>query len=80
MDEVDKELAKMIRKTKKSAKDSAKGAGQVAQAVSVLAVFQRAGVVPNALLREVRPPHEDVPEWDAIVLDAKAFLGRIGMR
>lgn len=78
MDEVDKELAKMIGETRKTAKDSAKGAGQVAQAVSILAVFQRAGVDPNALLRDIRLPHEDMPEWDDIVLDAKAFLGRIG--
>jgi hypothetical protein len=77
MDEVDKELAKMIRETRKT-KDTAKGAGQVASAVSVLAMFQRAGVDPNALLREIRLPHEDMPTWDDIVLDAKAFLGRIG--
>jgi hypothetical protein len=61
MDEVDKELAKMIRETRKTAKDTAKGAGQVASAVSVLAMFQRAGVDPNALLREIRLPHEDMP-------------------
>jgi hypothetical protein len=78
MDEVDKELAKMIRETKKGAKDSAKGAGQVATSLSILAAFHRADVDPNALLREIRLPHEDMPEWDDIVLDAKAFLGRIG--
>jgi hypothetical protein len=78
MDEVDKELAKMIRETRKSAKGAAKGAGRVATSPGILAAFQRAGVDPNALLREVRLPHEDMPEWDAIVLDAKAFLGRIG--
>jgi len=48
----------------------------VATSLSILAAFQRAGVDPNALLREVRLPHEDMPEWDSVV-DAKAFLGRI---
>jgi hypothetical protein len=60
------------------AKGKAKGAGQVATSLGILAAFQRAGVEPNALLREIRLPHEDMPEWDDIVLDAKAFLGRIG--
>jgi hypothetical protein len=78
MDGVDKELAKMIRETKKDAKGKAKGAGQVATSLGILAAFQREGVEPNALLREIRLPHEDMPEWDDIVLDAKAFLGRIG--
>ena len=78
MDEIDEELAKMIRETRKAAKGTAKGAGQVASAVSILAAFQRADIDPNALLREIRLPHEDMPEWGDIVLDAKAFLGRIG--
>lgn len=38
-----------------------------------------AGIDPNAVLREIRLPHEDMPAWDGIVLDAKAFLGRIGV-
>jgi hypothetical protein len=57
----------------------AKGAGQVASTVGILTMFQWAGVDPNALLREIQLPHEDMPTWDDIVRDAKAFLGRIGV-
>jgi hypothetical protein len=78
MDEVDKELVKMIHETKKASKDWAKGAAQVASAVGIVASFQRAGVDLNALLREIRLPDEEHARGDDIVLDAKAFLGRIG--
>ena len=78
MDEVEMELAKMIRETRKGRRTRRGGAGQVASAISILAAFQRADIDPNALLREVRLPHEDMPEWDDIVLGAEAFLGRYG--
>lgn len=80
MDEVDREIAEMIRETRAAERTRA---SRVAQAIVTLAeAWQKGGPGPNELLHEILAERRRLGEtpqgWIDLVRDAQAFLWELG--